>query len=71
MEGAVNLKEWVRLDSIEELLNSYNQRLSSQELKISTLQKLCEGFITKQASSEQFEVPYLLNVCILHLILST
>lgn len=41
--GYVNLKEWVRLDSIESLLNNYNQRLVSQEIKIATLQSLCEG----------------------------
>lgn len=47
IHSSINLKEWIHIDSIESLLNDFNQRLLTQELKFSALQKLCEEFVTK------------------------
>ena len=47
--AAINLKEWIHIDSIESLLNHFNQRLTAQELKYAALQNLCQEFFTKAA----------------------
>ena len=56
----IKLKEWVRLDSIEGLLNAFQQRLISQELKIATLQSLCERLVSTELYKEQHSVSEML-----------
>jgi hypothetical protein len=45
-EAVVNLKEYIRIDAIEGLLNSYHQRLTSHELKISSLETICDQLLS-------------------------
>lgn len=45
----INLKEWIHIDSIESLLNNFNQRLTSQELKCAALQNLFQELTTKSS----------------------
>ena len=47
--STINLKEWIHIDSIESLLNNFNQRLTSQEFKCAALQNLCQEFMTKSS----------------------
>ena len=51
----VNLSKMIRLDEVEELLNSMMARLDAQEQTITTLQRLCASLLSKNSANEVFD----------------
>lgn len=53
--GSVNLSKMIRLDQVEELLNTMMARLDSQEQTIEQLQRLCSSLLSKNSANEVFD----------------
>jgi hypothetical protein len=51
----LNLSKMIRLDQVEDIMNSMMHRLDRQEATIVQLQNLCSSLLTKNAANEQFE----------------
>ena len=55
MEGGrpgLNLSKMIRLDQVEEIMNTMMHRLDTQEATIVHLQQLCNSLLTKKQANE-------------------
>lgn len=51
----VNLSRMIRLDEVEDILNTMMRRLDAQESTIVSLQRLCSSLLPKAAANDAFE----------------
>ena len=51
----LNLSKMIRLDQVEDIMNSMVHRLDTQEATIVDLQKLCSSLLSKNAANDSFE----------------